>query len=141
MTGTKESGDGNIRKDFPGGWKNDSLNAFTAAGSYSHDKMKHGIISKNYCSWRKQNKAVTEGSLIHYTPGNNGCYVYARIKDDKTAVVILNGTDKDQLLSMDRFSDIIGSHTRGIDVITGQELDVTTQINVPARGVFVLDLK
>lgn len=140
MTGTKESGDGNIRKDFPGGWKNDSLNAFTAAGRTPRQNEAWNYIQK-LLQWRKQNKAVTGGSLIHYTPGNNGCYVYARIKDDKTVVVILNGTDKDQLLSMDRFSDIIGSHTRGTDVITGQEFDVTSQINVPARGVFVLDLK
>ena len=32
MTGTKESGDGNIRKDFPGGWKEDPVNAFKAEG-------------------------------------------------------------------------------------------------------------
>jgi hypothetical protein len=91
--------------------------------------------------WRRQNKAITEGNLIHYAPDNSGCYVYARIKDDKTALVILNGSNKDQLLSMNRYKDVISSYTRGVDVITGQELDVTSQINVPARGVFVMDLK
>jgi glycosidase len=140
MTGTKESGDGNIRKDFPGGWKNDSVNAFTATGRTPRQNEAWDYTRK-LLSWRKQNKAVTEGSLVHYTPGNNGCYVYARIKDDKTSVVILNGSDKDQLLSMDRFVDIIGTHTKGVDVITGQEMDVASKINVPARGVFVIDLK
>ncbi|MFL5772546.1 MAG: alpha-amylase family glycosyl hydrolase, partial [Flavisolibacter sp.] len=32
MTGTKEEGDGNLRKDVPGGWPEDSTNEFTKAG-------------------------------------------------------------------------------------------------------------
>jgi len=28
-----------------------------------------------------------------------------------------------------------------VDVITGQELDISSEINVPARGVLVMDLK
>ena len=91
--------------------------------------------------WRKGNKAITEGSLIHYAPDDKGCYVYARIKDDKTSLIILNGSKTDQLLAMDRFRDVIGSYSRGIDAVTGQELDITSQINIPSRGVFVFDLK
>ncbi len=32
MTGTKQGTDGNVRRDFPGGWPGDSHNAFTEAG-------------------------------------------------------------------------------------------------------------
>jgi glycosidase len=140
MTGTKESGDGNIRKDFPGGWKEDPVNAFNAEGRTPKQNEAWDYMQK-LLHWRIRNKAITEGNLIHYAPNNNGCYVYARIKDDKTALVILNGSNNDQLLSMDRYRDVIGSYTKGVDVITGQVLDVTSQINVPARGVFVMDLK
>lgn len=140
MTGTKESGDGNIRKDFPGGWKEDPVNAFKAEGRTPKQNEAWDYMQK-LLHWRIQNKAVIEGTLIHYAPDNNGCYVYARIKDDKTALVILNGSNKDQLLIMNRYRDVIGSFTKGVDVITGQELDVTSQINVPAKGVFVMDLK
>lgn len=79
--------------------------------------------------------------LDNYSPNNDGCYVYARIKDDKTVLVVLNGSNKDQSLRMDRFSDVIGTHKKGIDVITGQELNLTSSLDVPARGVFVMDLK
>jgi neopullulanase len=116
------------------------VNAFIREGRTSKQNEAWDYMKK-LLHWRIANKAVTEGSLIHYAPGNNGCYVYARIKDDKTALVILNGSNNDQLLNMDRYSDVIGSFTKGVDVATGQELDVTTQINVPARGVFVMDLK
>jgi neopullulanase len=140
MTGTKESGDGNIRKDFPGGWKEDPVDAFKAEGRTPQQKEAWDFMQR-LLHWRMGNKAVTEGNLIHYAPDNSGCYVYARIKDDKTALVILNGSNKDQILSMARYREIIGAYTRGVEVITGQELDVTSQINVPARGVFVMDLK
>lgn len=32
MNGTKSVTDGNVRKDFPGGWTGDQHNAFTAEG-------------------------------------------------------------------------------------------------------------
>jgi glycosidase len=140
MTGTKESGDGNIRKDFPGGWGGDPVSAFNAAGRTPKQNEAWDYMQK-LLHWRIGNKAITEGKLIHYSPNNNGCYVYARISKDRTALIILNGSNNDQSLSMDRYMDVISSYTRGIDVITGQELDVTSQLNVPARGVFVLDLK
>lgn len=140
MTGTKEEGDGKIRKDFPGGWNSDTVNAFSAEGRTSMQNEAWDYMRK-LLTWRKDNKAITDGSLIHYAPINNSCYVYARIKDNMTTLVILNGSDKDQNLKMDRFADVLGSHKTGIDVITGQEINVSTQINVPSRGLFVIDLK
>ena len=140
MTGTKESGDGNIRKDFPGGWKGDTANAFKAEGRTPKQNEAWDYMKK-LLHWRIQNKAVTEGKLIHYAPDNSGCYVYARIKDDKTVLIILNGTNNDKILKMDRFRDVIDSYSKGTDVTTGQKLDLSSQINVPARGVFVMDLK
>lgn len=140
MTGTKEAGDGGIRKDFPGGWNDDSVNAFKAEGRTTEQNEAWDYMKK-MLHWRMGNKAVTDGNLIHYSPNDNGCYVYARIKDDKTVLVVLNGSNKDQLLSTDRYSDVINSHTKGIDVVTGQELNLTSQLNVPARGVLVMDLK
>jgi glycosidase len=140
MTGKKEEGDGNIRKDFPGGWDGDTVNAFTAEGRTPRQNEAWNYM-KRLLDWRKDNKAVIEGDLIHYAPDMNNCYVYARIKDERTTLVILNGGDEDQLLEMERYRDVTGSYTRGVDVITGRELDVTAQINVPARGVLVMDLK
>jgi hypothetical protein len=42
---------------------------------------------------------------------------------------------------MDRYRDVINSHTKAVDVLSGQVLDLTSQINVPARGVYVMDMK
>jgi len=116
------------------------VSAFNAEGRTSKQNEAWNFMQK-LLHWRIGNKAITEGDLIHYAPANNSCYVYARIKDDKTTLVILNGSNNDQLLSMERYRDVISSYTRGVDVITGEELNITSQLNVPARGVFVMDLR
>lgn len=139
MTGTKEEGDGSIRKDFPGGWKDDPVNAFSPEGRTPEQNEAWNYMQK-LLTWRKSNKAVTSGSLIHYAPGNDGCYVYARIKEDKTALIILNGSNKDQALNMERYKDVTGSYTLGTEVTSGEEFTLNSRIPIPARGVLVLDL-
>ena len=140
MTGTKEEGDGVIRTDFPGGWEGDEVNAFTVEGRTSKQNEAWNYLSK-LLHWRKDSEAVIDGKLIHYSPSENDCYVYARIKDDNTVLVILNGSDEDRLIDMDRYSDVIGTHQKAIEVTTGEEIDISSQLNVPARGTFVMDLK
>lgn len=140
MTGTKEEGDGSIRKDFPGGWSDDSLNAFKPEGRNLQQTETWEFLKK-LLHWRKSNIAVTDGDLIHYAPTDNGCYVYARMKVDKTVLVVLNGTNKDQIVSMDRYSDVLGKNTKGVDVQSGKEFSLTSKLEVPARGVYVMDLK
>jgi glycosidase len=138
MTGTKEEGDGLIRKDFPGGWPGDTTNAFTKAGRTPMQNEAWDYMQK-LLQWRKTNIAVTQGKLIHYKP-QSGVYVYARIKDEHTVLVILNSAITDKTVQMDRYSDVIGSYTMGRDVITDKTIDIKTAITVPAKGEFVLEL-
>ena len=95
---------------------------------------------KKLLNWRKNSKPVTEGKLIHYTPDRSGCYVYARIGGGNTVLVLMNGTDEDKTLDMKRFHEVIRNYTDGVDVVTGKDINVTEPVNIPARGVYVLDL-
>ncbi|MDE6344755.1 MAG: cyclomaltodextrinase C-terminal domain-containing protein, partial [Muribaculaceae bacterium] len=80
--------------------------------------------------------------LVHYTPDNQSkCYVYARTDGKNTVLVMLNGSDTVRPLDMERFSEVIGDNTRGRDAVTGEVLDVTGTVLMPARGVYVLDLE
>ena len=90
MTGTKEEGDGRLRKDFPGGWQGDKTDEFSKSGRTDMQNEAWDYMQK-LLQWRKNSIAVTQGKLIHYAP-RNGIYVYARIKDNHTVLVILNGT-------------------------------------------------
>ena len=140
MHGTKEQGDGVIRTDFPGGWEGDPVNAFTAQGRTDLQNEAWNYMQK-LLQWRKNNDAIIHGKLLHYAPMSEGCYVYARIKDNRTVLVIMNGTDDDQNLDMSRYREVTKGFTQGTDVWTGKTIPVTGILSIPARETFVLDLK
>lgn len=138
MTGTKEEGDGLIRKDFPGGWASDPVNAFTRDGRSPMQNEAWDYLQK-LLQWRKTNIAVTQGTLIHYAPKNN-VYVYGRMKGDHKVVVMLNSSLNDETVQMGRFSDITGGYIKGRDIITGETVNISRSVVVPAKGELVLDL-
>ena len=141
MTGEKKDGDGNLRKDFPGGWSGDPVNAFTAAGRTDLQNEAFDYLRK-LLQWRKTNLAVAGGQLIHYVPDwRTQCYVYARIKDNNRILVILNGSDKEQNLSPEKYWEVLGDAVSGKEIISRKIIDLQKEIYVPAKGVYVLELE
>jgi glycosidase len=141
MSGEKSDGDGNLRKDFPGGWSEDSSNAFTASGRTALQNEAHDYLQK-LLQWRKTNKAVTEGKLIHYAPGyQREYYVYARIKDDNKVLVILNGSNKEQTLSPEKYFEVIGDAVSGKEIISGKIINFAEKIIISPKGILIMELK
>jgi len=141
MTGEKKDGDGNLRKDFPGGWQDDPVNAFTASGRTPLQNEAFDYLRK-LLQWRKTNSAVAGGKLIHYAPDwQTQCYVYARIKDNSRVLVILNGSDKEQTLLTEKYREVLENAVSGKDVISGKMIDLKKEIHVSAKEVYVIELK
>ena len=139
MSGTKAEGDGIIRTDFPGGWAGDPKDAFTPEGRTDLQNQAWDYMRK-LLNWRQRCDAVKEGKLIHYTPDKSGCYVYARVKDNKTLLVLMNGTDQNQTLDMNRFHEVVKDYRSGKDIITDTIVAIDTAVHIPARGVYILEL-
>ncbi|MBB3188637.1 glycoside hydrolase family 13 protein [Microbacter margulisiae] len=139
MTGDKAKGDGDIRRDFPGGWPNDSINAFTAAGRTPLQNEYFNYLSK-LLHWRQKEAVIQTGKLIHYIPQNN-VYVYFRYNNKKTVMVILNGNNTEQTLNTARFSQCIKNFTRGTDVETGKTIQLQPSITIPKETAYILELK
>jgi glycosidase len=140
MHGEKSEGDGFLRKDFPGGWADDSVNAFTAEGRTNSQNEAHNYLQK-LLKWRKTSKAIAGGKLIHYTPDNQTeCYVYARIKGDDKVLVILNGSTKAQTLHPEKYREVIGNAASGKELISGKTIDLKSEIPIPAKGVYIIEL-
>jgi glycosidase len=116
MTGNKDKGDGDIRRDFPGGWAGDSINAFTVQGRTGVQKEYFDFTSK-LLNWRKDKAVIHTGKLTHFVPEND-IYVYFRYNDKESIMVILNNNDKEQVLKTDRFAQCIKSFTQGTDVMS-----------------------
>jgi glycosidase len=140
MDGKKAKSDGYVRTDFPGGWAGDETDAFTINGRTAKQNEAWSYMQK-LLQWRKSNPAIAQGKLVHYVVDGTGVYVYARITNSgKTVLVMLNGTNTDRSVQMNRFVDVTRGFTQGRDVVTGQQMSVTQNVTVPAKGEFILEL-
>ena len=140
MTGEKYEGDGMLRKDFPGGWPGDPVNAFTAAGRTALQNEAYDYMQK-LLQWRKTNPAVAGGKLLHYVPDwQTECYVYARIKDNNCVLVMLNGSDNEQILSPEKYGEVMRGAISGTEIISGKMMDLKNDIKIPAKGVYIIEL-
>lgn len=52
----------------------------------------------------------------------------------------MNGTDQTQTLDMNRFNEVVKDHKSGKDVITDTTVAIDTAVQIPARGVYVLEI-
>jgi len=138
MNGTKEVTDGNVRKDFPGGFPGDERNAFTAEGRTRAENAMFDWTSR-LLHWRKGNKVISEGTQTQFIP-YKGVYVIARRHGGRTVLTVLNGRRSEASMVVKRYAEVIGQATTATDVLTGQTVDLTRDVTLPARGTMVLEL-
>lgn len=139
MRGDKSIGDGDIRRDFPGGWKGDKQNAFTESGRTAEQK-EYFDFTKKLLNWRKGSQAIHIGKTLHFVPQDN-VYVYFRYTDKETVMVVLNNSEKDQNLNFKRFSEGIQNSTKGKDIISGKEINLKNELEIKAKTSMILELK
>lgn len=139
MNGTKEGSDGYVRRDFPGGFAGDTINAFTRKGLTPMQTEAMDFLTKTL-NWRRGNKAVSEGSLKHFMP-LNGLYVYERRYGDDQVVVMMNGNDEPITVSMDNVAEILPASTVMTDMLTGSKVTITPEMTFPARALLILENK
>lgn len=141
MKGEKSKGDGDIRRDFPGGWKSDAQNAFTESGRTAEQK-EYFDFTKKLLNWRKGNSAIHHGKTLHFVPQDN-VYVYFRYDENsgETVMVVLNNSEKDQSLEMKRFKEGIKNFKKGKDIISDKEIDLNNELEIKAKASMILELK
>jgi Glycosidases len=147
MNGTKEVTDGNVRKDFPGGFSGDSRNAFTREGRTQAEQSMFMWLSR-LLHWRQNNPVITKGKQIQFIP-YKGVYVIARQLDDcaldqpshvvkRTVLTVLNGTSKTATMQVKRYAEVIGNAGRVRDVLTGRYFDLSIDLELKPRQSLVL---
>ncbi|MDD3033335.1 MAG: glycoside hydrolase family 13 protein [Bacteroidales bacterium] len=141
-TGEKSEGDGNLRKDFPGGWPSDNTNAFLYENR-TNLQIEAYVFLRKIARWRRSCKAVTEGELFHYAPDegrDNYCYVFARIKGNDKVLVIMNGSTKSQVIRFDKYYDVLGEALTGKDIITDSIVSLKEDLTIPGKGIYILEI-
>ena len=139
MAGDKGKGDADIRQDFPGGWKGDTNNAFSASGRTA-EQTKYFDFSKKVLNWRKNKEVIHTGKLTHYIPENN-VYVYFRHNDKEAVMVVINNAPDNQKLNLSRFQENIKSFTSGNDILSGKTIDLKNELSIEGKTAMILELK
>jgi glycosidase len=138
-TGPDKSGDGNKRRDFPGGWPGDPQNAFLESGRTSAEADMYNYL-KRLIRWRNGNTAVQTGKLRHFIPAD-GIYVYFRYDSRNTVMVVMNNNDTEKTIGTDRYEEFLSKFKSGREVISGKMLDNISTLTLPGKSAVVLELK
>ena len=128
-------GDGCLRRDFPGGWKGDKVNCFTAEGRTDLQNEAFDYTRK-LLNFRKNNESICKGTMKHFSICK-GVYVYERKYNDKSVVVFMNGTDEKQTLSLVPYKEILPSSSV-TDFISGKNVVLDEEITLDGRETLLL---
>lgn len=121
MAADKDKGDGNLRRNFPGGFPGDTINAFT--GKNLTPLMRSTLdFTRRLLRWRRGNEVIAKGDFVQYAI-NQSVYVYARRYAGRTVTVIMNGTDMPVCLSLDRYKEVLPSE-QATDVLSGRRISL-----------------
>lgn len=132
---------GIIRSDFPGGWKNDKVNAFTGKGLSVKEKEAQEFVKK-LMNWRKNSSLVHEGNLMHFAPKNQEeIYVMFRYDEKEKIMVVLNKNNKDILLDLKPYKEILGDQLTGKDVLSGKKFTMAKKISVKAMSPMIIEVE
>lgn len=142
MAGDRRPGDGNVRRDIPGGFPGDTTDNFSRAGRSRLQNEAYDFISL-LGNWRKNAKAVASPNMKHFMP-TNGLYVYQRGEGDDRFIVVMNGTDAPIEADMSRYLEIVLPGETFRDAITGRDvtlIDDSMTHKFPPREILILQPK
>ena len=139
MMGNKEkNGDGDLRKDFPGGWQGDLQNAFTHKGRTSKQNGFHSF-TKKLLQWRKKTPVVHTGKLLQFVPVDN-MYVYFRYTDTQSVMVIINNSNTKQTLDWSRYKEGTKQFTKGNAILSEKNIIVGEKLVLGAKKSMLIEL-
>lgn len=140
MDDTSNPGDhGLIRTDFPGGWKGDTVNAFTGEGLTADQKSMQDFM-KRVLNYRKNSTAIHDGKTVHFAPFE-GTYMLFRMTDEEVVAVIINKNEEPITLDLKRYSEIGLDGKKLKNIITDEEFIWNDSITLNEKGITILSTK
>ncbi|MGZ8552984.1 MAG: glycoside hydrolase family 13 protein [Chitinophagaceae bacterium] len=137
MKNFKNPTDAEVRKDFPGGWKEDVVNKFAKEGRTSQEQEAFAYLSA-LANFRKTSSAITKGKLMQYVP-RDGLYVYFRYNKKQTIVAITNTGDKTIRPDWNYYSERTNGFKQIKDVVSGKSMPLD-DFEIKPKESFVLEL-
>lgn len=136
LTGFTSPNDGHVRQDFPGGWKTDKINKFSATGRTFKENSLFNQM-RQITRYRKQSTALQTGKLMQYLPVD-GLYVYFRYDASATVMCIMNTSEKEKPIDFNNYPEQTSGFKQGREIISGEVY--TGKFNIPAMTMQLLEL-
>jgi glycosidase len=130
--------DGKVREDFPGGWKGDKTDKFTAKGRSEKESEAFDFVKK-LANYRKGNDVLQTGKLTQFVPEND-VYVYFRSNEKKTVMVVMYYSDKPHTIHTSRFAEKLNGFKSYKDVLTDKTAEIVADITLQPYEVKVLEM-
>lgn len=124
--------DGKVREDFPGGWKDDPINKFKEEGRTKSENDAFDFL-QNLARFRKESDALKTGKMIQFVPVD-GIYVYFRVSENETVMVVLNTSDKDKQIDLSRFDECIKGRRNPMDVMLLEKMKLNESPTIKAQS-------
>lgn len=138
MKNFKDPTDAEVRRNFPGGFKDGQQDKFTAAGRTGKENEAFDFVSK-LATYRKKTLALNSGKLMQYVP-QDGIYVYFRYDNFKTIMIATNTMDTEKTVETSRYSERMSGFTKGMNVLSNEFIGNLSQLKIPAKTALVIEL-
>jgi glycosidase len=130
--------DGLLRSDFPGGFKNDTKNAFTGKGLTEDEKSTQALVKK-LTNFRKTSSAIKTGKFMHYIPVD-GLYVYFRYDENQTIMCIMNTSETEKEIDFSKYIERTAIFKNARNVITEDTKELSKKTTISGIQMWVLEL-
>jgi glycosidase len=137
MNDSANPGDhGLIRTDFPGGFKDDRVNAFTGEDLTDDQKNMQYFVSK-ILNFRKNSEVIHNGKTLHFAPFN-GTYFLFRVLNDQVVVHIINKNDAPITIDLIRYAEVGLAGKKMKNIMTGEDFIWGNEIYLSEKGSIIL---
>ena len=140
MKNFKNPSDAEVRKDFPGGWTNDTVNKFVSTGRTQQENEAYDYVKK-LAHFRLSCTAVKTGKFMQYVP-QDGLYVYFRYDANQTIMCIINTDSTSKNVDFKKYAESTSGFAEAINVINNNSSYSTAgSFSIPAKEIWVFELQ
>ncbi|MDM4764668.1 glycoside hydrolase family 13 protein [Pelomonas sp. SE-A7] len=144
MQSPKHRDDGLVRSDFPGGWAGDAVDGFNGRGLTTRQAEAQAYVRQLF-NWRKGQRAIHEGALMHYAPVAGVYALFRYLPDDPKAsriLLLLNKGNAAATVDLNRFLEMWPGTVSVSDALSGLALKAEGgKLVVPARSPLIAEMR
>ncbi len=138
MKNFKDPSDAEVRRDFPGGWKEDAVNKFNKVGRTEQENVAFEFVKK-LANYRKTSDAIANGKFMQFVP-QDGVYVYFRYTNKQRVMVVSNNNKTDKTLDTSRFEEMLKGSKSATNILSDAKINDISTLNIPSKGVMILEI-